>query len=115
MILITGATGHLGTSVIQTLLKKTAASNIAALVRDEAKAIDIKEKGINIRVGNYDDKASLDKAMQGIEKVLLISGGGAPNGLEQHQNVVNAAKNAGVKCIAYTGRSLKDRNSLITS
>ena len=111
-ILVTGATGKLGKTVIETVLKKLPANQIVALVRDEAKAADLKEKGVDICLGNYDDKASLDKAMQGVEKVLLISGGGAKNGLEQHFNVVDAAKKAGVKCIAYTGRCLKDRNTL---
>lgn len=72
MILVTGATGQLGTAVIQNLLKKTSANRIAALVRDQSKASGLKEKGVDIRVGNYDDTASLDKAMQGIETVLLI-------------------------------------------
>ena len=112
MILITGATGHLGSATIDTLLKKTSADQVAALVRDESKASGIKEKGVNIRIGNYDDAASLDAAMQGIEKILLISGGEVDNALEQQQNVVDAAKNAGVKCIAYTSRNLRDRNDL---
>ncbi len=55
MILVTGATGHLGTAVIETLLKKESANNIAAFVRNESKAADLKEKGVSIRVGNYDD------------------------------------------------------------
>jgi NAD(P)H dehydrogenase (quinone) len=112
MILITGATGQLGTTVIQTLLEKTSANQIAALVRDESKASALKEKGVDIRVGSYDDTASLDKAMQGIETVLLIAGTDEENRLRQHRNVVDAAKKAGVQCIAYTSRSLKDRNAL---
>lgn len=74
MILVTGATGKLGTAVVQNLLQKTAASQIAALVRDESKAAAFKEQGVDIRVGSYDDTASLDAAMQGIGKVLLIAG-----------------------------------------
>ena len=112
MILITGASGKIGGAVIKQLLTKTPASNIAALVRDEAKAAHLTEKGVRIRIGDYDDTASLDNAMQGVEKVLLISGGGAQNGLQQHRNVVDAAVKAGVKCIAYTGRALKDRSTL---
>jgi NAD(P)H dehydrogenase (quinone) len=50
--------------------------------------------------------------MQGIEKVLLIAGTDEDNRLRQHQNVVDAAKKAGVQCIAYTSRALKDRNTL---
>ncbi len=112
MILITGATGQLGTAVVKNLLKKTSANRIAAFVRDESKASALKGKGVNIRVGSYDDTASLDKAMQGIEKVLLIAGTDEENRLRQHQNVVNAAKKAGVQCIAYTSRTLKDRRTL---
>ena len=112
MILITGATGNLGSAVIDNLLKKTPAANIAALVRDEAKGAHLKEMGISVRIGNYDDIASLVAAMQGIDSVLLISGGGQ-NGLQQHKNVVDAAVQAGVKSIAYTGRALRDRNTLV--
>jgi NAD(P)H dehydrogenase (quinone) len=113
MILVTGATGQLGTAVIKNLLKKTSANEIAALVRDESKAAALKEQGVDIRVGSYDDTVSLDKSMQGIEKVLLIAGTDEDNRLRQHQNVVNAAKKAGVQCIAYTSRALKDRNTLV--
>ncbi|MCC5668799.1 SDR family oxidoreductase [Nostoc sp. CHAB 5784] len=112
MILVTGANGQLGTAVIQNLLKKTSANQIAALVRDESKASALKAKGVDIRIGNYDDTASLDQAMQGIETVLLIAGTDEENRLRQHRNVVNAAKKAGVQCVAYTSRSLKDRNTL---
>jgi NAD(P)H dehydrogenase (quinone) len=112
MILVTGATGQLGTAVIKTLLKKTSATQIAALVRDGSKASALKEKRIDIRVGSYDDTASLDQAMQGIEKVLLIAGTDEENRLQQHQNVVDTAKKAEVQCIAYTSRSLKDQNTL---
>jgi NAD(P)H dehydrogenase (quinone) len=115
MILVTGATGHLGTAVVNHLLKKTSANQIAALVRNDNKASAFKEKGVNIRVGNYDDPASIDNAMQGIEKVLLIAGTDEDedNRLLQHQNVVDAAKKAGVKSIAYTSRNLKDPATLV--
>lgn len=113
MILITGATGKIGGAVIRQLLTKMPASRLAALVRDAGKAADLAAAGLSIRTGNYDDTASLHAAMQGIEKVLLVSGGNAENGLQQHQNVVDAAKKAGVKCMAYTSRSLKDRHTLV--
>ncbi len=112
MILVTGATGQLGTVVITNLLKKTLAERIATLVRDENKASALKEKGVDIRVGNYDDLDSLDNAMQGIEKVLLIAGTDEENRLRQHQNIVDAAKKAGVQSIAYTSRNLQDPNTL---
>lgn len=110
MILITGATGHLGTAVVDQLLKNTNANNIVALARDENKATSLKERGAEVRIGNFDDTTSLDKAMKGIEKVLLISTAD-PDRLQQHKNVVDAAKKASVKFIAYTSVPLEDLNS----
>ena len=110
MILVTGATGQLGTIVIQNLLKKTSADQIAGLVRDESKAAALKEQGVDIRTGNYDDPASLDKAIQ--DKVLLIAGTDEDNRVQQHQNVISAAKKTGVGCLAYTSRTLKDRTTV---
>lgn len=109
-ILITGATGHLGTSVINQLLKNTNAGNIVALARDENKAKTLKEKSVEVRLGNFDDTASLGKAMEGIEKVLLISTTD-PKRFNQHKNVVDAAKKAGVKFIVYTSVPIKDLNT----
>lgn len=111
-ILITGATGHLGTAVVNQLLKNTNANNIVALARDENKAKPLQEKGIEVRFGTFDDTASLDKALQGIEKVLLISTTD-PNRFQQHKNVVDTAKKAGVKFIVYTSVPLKDLNSAV--
>lgn len=69
-------------------------------MRDENKASALKEKGVDIRIGNYDNTASLEKTMQGIKKVLLIAGTDEENRLQQHKNVVDAAKNAGGQCVA---------------
>lgn len=109
-ILVTGATGKLGSATIEQLLKKTNPVNIVALARDENKAQQLIEKNIEVRIGNFDDTTSLDKAMQGIEKVLLISTID-PNRFQQHTNVIDAARKAGVKFIVYTSVSLKDLNS----
>lgn len=110
MILVTGATGQLGRVVIEHLVKQGDAGQVAAFVRDEGKASDLKARGIDVRVGDYDDVASLDAAMRGVEKVLLISGTemDAAKSLQQHGNVVHAAKRAGVRFIAYTGRAMRD-------
>lgn len=114
MILITGATGKLGGKVIETLLKRNVPANqIAALIRNEDKAAGLKAIGINIRIGDYDNKPALDEAMKGIDKVLLVSGLDMGKIVEQHQNIVDAAKKAGVKCLAYTSHCLRDRNTLV--
>lgn len=103
-IIITGATGNLGSITIDFLLEKTNSTSIAAMVRDENtdKAIALKEKGIDIRVGNYDDYASLVSAFSGIDQLYFISSSDVETRTEQHENVVNAAKEAGVKHVVYT-------------
>ena len=103
MILITGANGHLGTLTIDYLLKKNVPANtIAALVRDVKKGSDLLDKGISLRTGDYTDEAALLKALEGIDTLLLISSGTLENRTQQHINVINAAKQNGVKHIVYT-------------
>jgi len=109
-ILVTGATGKLGSATIEQLLKKTDPNNIVALARDENKAGHLIERNIEVRTGDFDDTASLDRAMRDIEKVLLISTVD-PNRFQQHANVVDAARKAGVKFMAYTSVPLKDLHS----
>ncbi|AKD55191.1 SDR family oxidoreductase [Spirosoma radiotolerans] len=113
MILVTGATGHLGNAVIHQLLQKLPASQIVAFVRDKNKGINLLEQGVTVRVGTYDDTDALDNAMQGVETVLLIAGTDEENRVRQHQNVVDAAKKAHVQRMAYTSRALKDRATLV--
>ena len=112
MILVTGATGQLGTTVIQTLLKKTSADQIAGLARSAEKAASLRDQGVDIRIGDYDDTDALEQAMQGVDKVLLIASNDEDKRVQQHQNVIEAAKKAGVGCIAYTSRTLKDPSTL---
>lgn len=106
MIAITGATGHLGQATIKHLLKNTNPKNITAIVRDEQKSSDLKALGIQIRVADYHSNDALNTAFQGIDKVVLISSSDFNDRLQQHKNVVDAAKKNGVKHIIYTGVSM---------
>jgi len=109
MILVTGANGHLGRAIIHSLLKKgIRADTIIGLVREETKAQDLKAKGIELRVGDYDWYTTLVKAFAGVEKLILVSGRDLSARVEQHDNVVTAAREVGVKHILYT--SLFDGN-----
>jgi NAD(P)H dehydrogenase (quinone) len=108
MILITGSTGHLGNAVIDSLLKTVSPNTIAAFARSEEKAAPLKAKGIQVRIGDYHDQAALAAAMQGVDKVLFISSSDFNDRPGQHRNVVDAAKNAGVKHIFYTGVTMKN-------
>jgi NAD(P)H dehydrogenase (quinone) len=111
-ILVTGATGHLGSSVIETLLKKILPSQISILTRKEEKRLEFQSKGFNAFLGSYDDIIALEKAMEGVDTVLLISSGDQGDRMQEHKNVIDTAKNKGVKHIAYTSRCLNDRNTL---
>lgn len=111
MILITGATGHLGKAVVNQLLTKTAASNIAILARDLNKALEYKTKGIEVRIGDFDNQNSLNDAMKGIETVLLVSGADPVNRFQQHKNVIDAAVKNGVNRIAYTSVTMENLNT----
>lgn len=103
MILVTAASGHLGTATIDYLLKKDLpAGHIAGLVRDEQKAAALSAKGVQLRKGDYFDAASLEKAFQGIDTLVFISSGSIEDRVSQHRNVVNAAQKSGVKHIIYT-------------
>lgn len=110
MILVTGATGHLGSAVIDQLLKNTSKEKFIALARNEEKAQALTDKGVQVRIADFDDIASVEKAFQGIEKLLLISTV-AQNRAEQQKAVVDAAKKAGVKHIVYTGITMEDVNT----
>jgi NAD(P)H dehydrogenase (quinone) len=109
MILVTGATGHLGTAVINSLLDKgVSSSDIIAFARDEAKAAYLKEKGVQVRIGDYKDYDSLKNALQGVDKLLLISSSDMDDRIGQHKNVIKAAKETGVSHIVYTSIDIKD-------
>lgn len=101
-ILITGVTGNLGKDVVSYLLKRTDASNVVVLVRDSSKVEDLLEKGVEVRVGDYDDYESLMNAFDGIDKLYFVSGSDIAKRLKQHENVVKAAKQSGVNHIVYT-------------
>jgi uncharacterized protein YbjT (DUF2867 family) len=67
MILVTGATGRLGGAVVGQLLERIDAADIAILARDPAKAGDLAGRGVSVRTGDYDDTASLARAMDGVD------------------------------------------------
>ena len=108
MILVTGATGQLGSQIVENLLATIPSSEIAVLVREEEKAKQLKEKGVQIRIGDYHQKESLVLAFQNVEKLILISSSDFNNRIGQHKNAIDAAKQAGVKHILYTGVSIND-------
>ena len=112
MIAVTGATGHLGYLVIEKLLATHNAQDLVAIVRNPAKAQALADKGVQVREADYGNPAALALALQGVEKLLLISSSEVGQRAVQHRNIIDAAKSAGVKLIAYTSLLHADRSPL---
>jgi NAD(P)H dehydrogenase (quinone) len=112
MIIVTAASGQLGRLVIAELLKRVPAAHIVAAVRDPAKAVDLADQGVLVRHADYNDPASLDAALVGATRVLLISSNAVGNRVSQHRNVVDAAVRAKVGLLAYTSVLHADRSTL---
>ena len=103
MIVVTGATGQLGRGVVEALLARLPAGDIAVSVRDPAKSADVAERGVQVRRGDFADPTSLGAAFEGAEKVLLISVDKlGEEALRLHRDAIAAAKDAGARRILYT-------------
>lgn len=98
-IAVTGATGQLGRLVVARLAQRVPASRIVALARDPAKAAAF---GVEARAADYTQPATLDRALAGVNTLLLISANEIGRRTAQHHNVIEAAKKAGVAHIVYT-------------
>ena len=112
MIGITAATGRLGRLVTAELLQRVPSDQLVALTRDLDKARDLAAQGITVRRADYDDPATLDVALRGIQRLLLISGTEVGRRVRQHQNVIVAAVRTGVRLLAYTSLLHADTSPL---
>ena len=110
--MVTGASGQLGALVIDALLARVPSADVGALVRRPAAATALEAKGVSVRVASYDDPAALEAAFAGVERLLLVSSSEVGQRAAQHQNVIDAAKAAGVDFIAYTSILKADTSPL---
>lgn len=101
-LLVTGASGQLGQLVLDQLLTQVPASRIVALVRTPEAKSRVVARGIEARIADYDQPETLDVALAGIDRMVLISSSDLQNRVSQHRNVIAAAARAGVKLLAYT-------------
>lgn len=102
MIVVTGASGQLGRLVVKALLRSTSASQVIAMVRNRDKAGELAAAGVEVRQADYDHPETLDAALKGAQKVLLISGTAVGRRVPQHRAVIEAARKAKVQLFAYT-------------
>ena len=99
-VAVTSASGQLGSSIIRHLIDEIGKENVIGIARTPEKA---KHPGIEIRRGDYNSRPEFEDALKGVDAVLLVSGLDEPNKrIEQHRNVIEAAKTNGVKKIVYT-------------
>ena len=112
LIAVTGASGQLGRLAIQFLLSRHPAARILAIARDPAKIADLAEAGVQVRQGDYDRPDTLDTALAGVERLLLVSSSEIGKRAPQHQAVIDAAIRAGVGLVAYTSLLHADTSPL---
>lgn len=111
---VTGATGHLGRLTIEALLGSgIEPGNIAAIVRDPARAQDLSERGVQVRRGDYSEASSLPGAVAGIDNLLLVSGNEFGQRVAQHAAVIDAARAAGVSRVVYTSAPRAEDTQLV--
>jgi len=112
MILVTGATGKLGRLVVEKLLTRVPASQVIAGVRSPEKAKDLAARGVQVRPLDYGKPESIDAALRGVDKLLLVSSSELGKRFTQHEAVIAAAKRTGVGFVAYTSVLHADRSRL---
>ena len=110
--LVTGASGQLGSLVLAALDGRLPKSETAVLVRKEEDRARLAAEGYDVRLGDYTDRAGLEAAFAGIDRLLLISGSEVGQRRAQHANVIEAAKAAGVGFVAYTSILRADSSPL---
>ena len=113
-ILVTGASGHLGRLVVESLLERgVPAQDVVATARDLDSIADLAEKGVVVRRADYTDPVSLKDAFAGVDKALLVSSSEIGQRAGQHRNVIDAAADAAVSLLAYTSIAKADSTSIL--
>lgn len=108
-IAVTAASGSLGSEIVKAAINIVGKENVIGLARTPEKA---KSLGVEIRPGDYLQRDELTKSLEEIDAVLLVSGMDAPDKrIDQHRNVIEAAKDAGVKKIVYTSIQGAEENT----
>ncbi|MBB4080579.1 NAD(P)H dehydrogenase (quinone) [Lewinella aquimaris] len=100
-IAVTSASGQLGSAIVRQLINEVGEDHVVGIARTPEKASNL---GVEIRKGDYNSRQQFDEALRGVDTVLLVSGMDDPQKrIQQHRNVIEAAKYNGVSKIVYTG------------
>lgn len=113
MIVTTGATGQLGSQIVQQLLERIPADQVGVSVRNPDDATDLAARGVRVRHGDYNDPDSLAAAFDGATQVLLVSSNEpGKDRVAQHRMAIDAARAAGARRILYTSHQAAASDSL---
>jgi uncharacterized protein YbjT (DUF2867 family) len=116
MIVITGATGRLGSLVLDRLLDRVPAGTVGVSVRDVAKAAALADRGVRVLAGDFTDPTSLKEAFEGADQVLVVSASIAgPAAVAANCAAIDAARAAGAQRILYTSHQAAARDSLFAA
>jgi len=115
MIVVTGATGQLGSQIVENLLTRVPADTVGVSVRDTAKAASLAERGVRVRRGDFTEPATLQHAFEGADQVLLVSAAiRGSDAVTANIAAIDAAHAAGAKRILYTSHQSASKTSLFS-
>ena len=113
MIIVTGATGQLGSRIVDRLLERIPADGVGVSVREPARAADLAERGVRVRRGDFTEPATLAHAFEGATQVLIVSAASTGEAaLAQHVAAIDAARDAGARRVLYTSHQGAAQDSL---
>lgn len=101
-IAITGASGQYGRLATDKLIARGLARELILVTRTPAKLADRSAVGCDVRYGDFDKPETLRGALEGADKLLLISATRVGARVRQHQAAVDGARAAGVRHVVYT-------------
>jgi len=113
-IVVTGATGHLGKSIVEHLVARgVAPADIVAGGRSPEKLQALADSGVRTAVVDYTRPDTLTEALTGADTLILVSGSEVGQRVEQHRNAIDAAVAAGVTHLVYTSAPKADTSDLV--
>jgi NAD(P)H dehydrogenase (quinone) len=116
MIVITGATGRLGSLVVDRLLDRVPAEGVGVSVRDVGRAAPLAERGVRVRAGDFTDPGSLKEAFEGADQVLVVSASiTGPAAVAANTAAIDAARAAGAGRVLYTSHQAAAPDSLFAA
>jgi uncharacterized protein YbjT (DUF2867 family) len=113
MIVVTGATGQLGSRIVRQLLGRVPADQVGVSVRDPAAAAALAGLGVRVRRGDFTEPGTLAGAFEGARQVLVVSAAiWGEAAVTANTAAVDAARAAGAERILYTSHQGSAADSL---